>query len=246
MDVLGLARQGEPSVKSMRFVVTGCSRSGTKYMATLLRRLGVRCKHERVFNISRLVHNEEAVSTLQHYGEMEGDSSFLAAPYLSTFPPGTVVLHQVRHPVAVIRSHMGIHFFSDPYEPSEFLAFNHPDILTFIARHAPAVFRDENEVATCMRYWVAWNSMIQQVEAGSEIAYLRYRIEDMDESLLRRILDLIRVNYSDEDLQNVLQDVPRSVNRRPRNESISWATLPDGDAKRAVEELGSSYGYTVS
>jgi hypothetical protein len=43
-----------------------------------------------------------------------------------------------------------------------------------------------------------------------------------------------------------LQGVSRSTNRRPRDGSISWETLPEGDAKRAVHELESTYGYTLA
>jgi hypothetical protein len=87
--------------------------------------------------------------------------------------------------------------------------------------------------------------MIEQLEASPDVTYLRYGIESMDGALLRRIMDLIGVQCSDEELDTAVLDVSRSMNRRPRDESISWQSLPEGDAKKAVGELASRYGYSL-
>jgi hypothetical protein len=86
------------------FVVTGCARSGTTYLAELFTALGLPCGHEAVF--------APATSHFAGFGSRRGDSSWLAVPFLDELPPNTVVIHVVREPSAVIRSLVATKFFT--------------------------------------------------------------------------------------------------------------------------------------
>lgn len=101
-------------------MVTGLSRSGTQYTATLLAKAGINCGHEKVFGPwSGVLHLRDPFSV---HPSIHGDSSFMAVPYLDRLREGDWVFHQVREPLAVIRSHIGIRFFAEPFVASKDLA----------------------------------------------------------------------------------------------------------------------------
>jgi hypothetical protein len=227
-----------------KFVVTGCSRSGTKYMARLLSAVGHKCSHERVFNLYRYRSPESSIKHFESFPEIQGDSSSDAVLFFDELPSRTVVLHQVRHPVAVIRSLMGIRFFAEPYKPSEYLASDHQVQLEFVEKHlCPTIFKDTNEIARCMRYWVMWNQMAQRAEYYDSLRYFRYRVEDLSLPLLRNIVTLLGGGCGDDVLRAALASVSGSTNSRLRDHSVSWEALPAGDDKDAVEQLAITYRY---
>src|SRR5829696_4436432 len=127
------AERAWPHGDRPKFVVVGCSRSGTGYIAKLLWKVGVPCGHEKYFDIWRVLDRPSPSTFLEGFRQLQGEASFLAVPFVGELPAGTVVLHQLRNPVAVTRSHMGIRFFANTFVPSEFLAENHPDIARFVA-----------------------------------------------------------------------------------------------------------------
>jgi hypothetical protein len=229
-----------------RFVVVGCSRSGTQYAAELLKALGIRCGHEQVFDIWRFVGKEAPSDFFEPpYAHYEGDSSFLAVPFVTSLPAGTVVLHQLREPAAVARSHMGIRFFSDPLVPSIYLADNHHDYLAFIRTYCPAIFEEDDELARCMRFWTLWNRLAASAEGMADRGYMRYRVEEMDRGLLRRIVSLIGRERTDEELDAALAKVPRRTNHRQRDDSVGWETLPASAARDEMVEQALTFGYEV-
>lgn len=79
----------------MKFIITGCGRSGTNYVASRLNSAGVNCGHENVFTVNG------PVLDASYY---DGDSSWFAAPYLGNVFPDACVLHVVRNPLKVIES----------------------------------------------------------------------------------------------------------------------------------------------
>jgi hypothetical protein len=226
-----------------KFIVTGCSRSGTTYMSVLLSELGLVCGHERVFNIFPVTELAPPFDYEKMFGDKDGDSSFLAVPYIKDLPEGTVVLHQVRHPVHVIRSHMGIRYFAADYQPTMYLADNHPDFLNFIGRHCPEIFSDEDELRRTMRYWVQWNKMAEEGATASNVRYLRYRVEALDLRLLEQIIELLQIRVSALKTSQALASISRSTNARLRDDAISWDALPEGRLKSDIAKLAAEYGY---
>jgi hypothetical protein len=226
-----------------KFIITGCSRSGTTYMSVLLSELGLACGHERVFNIFPMIELTPPFDFVRMFAEKDGDSSFLAVPHAKELPPGSVVLHQVRHPVHVIRSHMGIRYFAPDYQPSMYLADNHPDFLDFIRRHCPEIFAYDDELRRTMCYWVSWNKMAQEASKIPNIRYLRYRVEALDLPLLVRILNLLSVDVPKERVAQAITDISQSTNARLRDDAISWEALPEGRLKDNIAQLAAAYGY---
>jgi hypothetical protein len=228
-----------------RFFVLACSRSATVYVAKLFWKIGIPCAHEKFFDIWRVMGPNPPSAFARTFPYRRGEASFLAVPYVDELPPGSIVLHQVRHPVAVTRSHMGIRFFAERFQPSVNLAENHPDITGFIRRHCPEVFADEDELERSLRYWVYWNRVAQRAEQRTDLRYMRYRVEDLDCSLLRCIVSMLGDEIPDEILDHGLSRISKRANHRPRDESIYWDAIPPSDAKDAVAALAAEYGYDV-
>jgi hypothetical protein len=213
-----------------RFLVTGAGRSGTGYIANVLTALGCLTGHEDIFGPAKLTDADEILWP----PEVPGDSSWLGAPYLDALPHGTLVLHQVREPVANARSSLRIRFFSTPswYR-------------SFAEQHAPAL-RLGSEPERCLRYWLEWNRMAERARELPNLEYFRYRLEDIDGEIVAAICARIGLEATPARIAEVLAQLPRDYNTRgdkKQDEDWRWSELPPGETKRAVERLAASYGY---
>jgi hypothetical protein len=200
-----------------RFVVTGCPRSGTRYMATLLAALGIRIGHEKVFGIREGLGMRDV-----RWKKWEGDVSWLAVPFLPV--DDAVVLHQVRHPLEFVRSVVGFGFLSDERADLPF-----PEV---VRRNAPEVYAPDTEVERGATMWRLWNARAEPHAA------LTYRLEDLDVALLLRLCELVELDVSEEQATKALAAVPTTINQRARDESVSWEQISP-----VVEEAAARYGY---
>ncbi|MEE9456763.1 MAG: hypothetical protein V3W11_06405 [bacterium] len=216
------------------FVVTGVGRSGTGYTAKLLTELGFPCSHEGIFFPAGEVSREKLLR-----GEPGpwGDASWMAPPAYGNLPDGVVVLHQVRNPVAVIRSHVGIQFFQKPNAYTEFaIAFT-----STLRWHDYAIVK-------CMKFWVEWNRLAETAARMPRFRYHRYRLEDLCDTgkgTLAYVATLLDRAPTLADIERALAAVPRNYNSRERDRGVSWKTVPALPAKDAVLELALEYGYTA-
>ncbi|MGH8681300.1 MAG: hypothetical protein ACREVS_16415 [Burkholderiales bacterium] len=166
--------------------------------------------------------------------DLPGESSWLGAPFLKALPKGTIVLHQVREPVAVIRSFLRVRFFD---EPSAYLRF---------AEARLPKLAQGDRVERCMRYWLEWNRLAERGAGLKGLGYFRYRLEDFDAALLERILAMIRYRCEPERVERAIAERPRDYNSRGdkgADSDVTWGTLPRGELRDALAELASRYGY---
>ena len=213
-----------------RFLVTGAGRSGTGYIASVLTALGCLTGHEDIFGPAKLRDAEEILWP----PEVPGDSSWLGAPYLDALPKGTIVLHQVREPVANVRSSLRIRFFKTPswYR-------------SFAEQHAPALLAG-SEPERCLCYWLEWNRMAERARTMPELEYFRYRLEDIDPEIVGEICLRIGLSATPARIAEVLAQLPRDINTRgdkSQDGDWRWSELPPGETKRAAEKLAAGYGY---
>jgi len=200
-----------------RFLVTGCPRSGTKYAATLFRALGVHIGHEQVFGVGEGLGGRPV-----RWRVFEGDVSWLAVPFLPL--DDVVVLHQVRHPLEFVRSVVGFGFLSD--ERAE-LAF--PRV---VRRHAPEVYEPATQVERGATLWRVWNEM------AAPHATITYRLEALDVPLLLHLCSLIELPVTEAQAAQVLESLPKTINQRVRDESVTWEMI-----EPIVGETAARYGY---
>jgi hypothetical protein len=146
---------------SIRLVVTGCPRSGTKYTTEVLRSLGFKAGHEQCFTPIK-----HAIA-----GSMnEIEASWMAAPFLPTLPRDIFVVHQVRNPLMVVRSllagdHLG---FNSPY--SRFVYKYLLSLPKGALPSAEAQIRAED-------FWLLWNLIIER--GVKNRASVRLKVEDL-------------------------------------------------------------------
>jgi hypothetical protein len=130
--------------RRLRVLVTGCGRSGTKYTAFVLQRLGLDAPHEKLGRDGICSWTMPVETEDRPYGPPSSQVSF------------EHVFHQVREPLAVIRSAMSFHADSWAFI-GRFI--DCPDDLPLPLRAA--------------RYWLHWN------ELSEAAASWRYRVEDL-------------------------------------------------------------------
>lgn len=217
LDAVAKKRSKYPNAK--RFLVTGCARSGTRFIFRLLNDLGFPCGHEWVFNPHKRL------------GFFWGEVSWLGVPYIKQLEDEVVLVHQVRHPLSVARSVLGIRMFTDRVAHGPFIDF---------LRHHSSVYDETNLLSRFMRYWVEWNTRIELAAPGRE--YLRYRIEDLQPESLVRFLggEVERGKIS-----AIFRKADRMENHRERDVSITMDSFPEGPLKTEFLALAESYGYDI-
>ncbi|MFW5847918.1 MAG: hypothetical protein ACOCVF_03280 [bacterium] len=198
-----------------RFVITGTGRCGTGYISKLLTEYGINCGHEAIFSYNG-VRNKFGYT---------GDASWLAAPYLQKY--NGIVIHQVRHPLRVINSLLGIKFFDNsaknPY-----------------SKFAKHYCKTTNDVLKdTMKFYILWNRMCE------ENAIFRYQVEKIDKSFPQIIQTIIpNHKYDSKKAYNVLQNTSKKINTRNK-EKYKLKDLPDGNLKSELVRLAADYGYIL-
>jgi len=200
--------------RSHRFVVTGTGRCGTAYLAALFRQIRIPCGHETVFG----------PDGPQEWGGRQGDSSWMAAPFL---PLDGKVFHLLRNPLAVADSLVGIGFF-DP-------KIDHGKYREFARSWCPQAFQTDDPILAATTFIICWNQMI------APHADMTVRVEEITPTVLR---DLARQVGAEPGLFYTGQEmvkVPTNLNSR-RRAGLDWSKVPSELADHA-EELG--YGVAA-
>jgi len=235
----------------IKYVVTSLPRSGTKYIASVLSKLGLSCGHEKHFTLAR--HGEDVPNAPFVYG----DASWMVVPYIQSLPPGTVVLHQLRDPIKVLNSNFppgGDSYFrswdkhaglqSDPLYgkiiPWKRFIWNHTKDWVWPNRIAEEKESPE-EIERLIHWWTNWNLWIESAATRrSDLTYIRYRLEDLDGSKLQKIAFMISESVMEvEHCNSVLASVSPTLNRhRKPNDKITLNMIPS-----TAKQLMRKYGY---
>lgn len=139
-------------------IVTGCSRSGTAFMADLLTQGGVPCTHEAYFGFPFFgcTYREGAIA----------ESSWLSAPFLKREKDrGALIIHIVRHPLKQISSMAHARSMEDHNFRSNLYTMTKELFLPTLRR-----LRLEDRY---LYNWLKWNAM------GEQYADFTYRLEDI-------------------------------------------------------------------
>lgn len=216
----------------LSFVVTGCGRSGTAFASRVLSLLGFPCGHEKTFGVKAVRTGN--IEFLRPGPDVWGDSSHMAVPFVSGFPRNALVLHQVRNPVKVVRSLVGIGFLS-------------PSFAAPVLKHLPQITADDSLLVKSMKYWVYWNELVETECADRDVRYHRYRVKDLgrlETGALAEVVGLLGRERSPEEYERAVGAVAKNINSRRRDQSVTWAALPEGDLKDRMAEAAQRYGYS--
>ena len=214
---------------SRLFVVAGCARSGLGFTSRILTALGAPCGHEDVFNPPAY----ECGATLMWPHNLAGDASWLVGPVLGKLPERTVVLHQVRHPLATIHGLHSSGFFERATSHRSFVQ----DIL-------PETRRGDSLVR-CMRFWLEWNRMIEGAADYEDLVYQRFAVEEFLDARICEIVALLGLARDVSTSRRVLQAIP-GVGRAADQHGMTWDKLPGGDLRDELIETAEGYGYGES
>ncbi len=221
------------------FLITGCGRSGTTYMARLLNNLGIRTAHEEYWSASVGMRESVRFTGWLASTATSGEVSGLAVPALAhedntvgsiLKEQGVVVFHQVRNPVAVIASLMGLRNFHPENRWLTNIKFNH--------RWLPILDQESEPLRRCMFYWTYWNEMLLGYD------YPVCQIEDTHNSV-KQILAGIEEVREDSQIDEAMTAIDeRAWNGGARDTSVSWRTLPAGPLKEQFLRVAHACGYT--
>lgn len=150
------------SQQPIPFVIASTPRSGTAYMAQLLSKLGVACRHETYFDRDRQTYFMDAP---------EGCVSWLSVPFLANLPKETLILHQVRNPVQTINSLIETHNYLKSLGPN----------MPFLRQHCPPLGRVPE-----VHFWQEWHKRIE------DFAIFRYRVEEIPIEKILQLLNRSR------------------------------------------------------
>lgn len=199
-----------PIPSTLRAVIVGTGRSGSGYIAQALTACGIRCGHEQVWGFGR------------RDDQLLVESSWMAVRFL---PLRLRVWHQVRHPEASLRSRITAPGHARDGSPMDRWQREH-------GKGMPELPQDP--VLRAMRRYVVWNLACEQH------AEFRWRVEDVDETLISDLAARLDVPCD----TSALTDVPTDTNRHTSHDA-AWTLddMPRGVDRDAVLRMGERYGY---
>jgi hypothetical protein len=194
-------------------LITGCPRSGTGYISTVLARAGVRSGHECVYGPVQV----------GPWKNVQVEVSWLAAPSLPL--PGVPSAHQVRHPLAVMRSLVGIGLFTRQTKFRE-----------FAEETCPALREELTPTAKAARMWCEWTRM---TDSSAQVCW---RVEDAAE-YAEEIA--VFVGVAPEVIAKAISETPTDVNHRRRAESLDLESIPEPLWAEVIRRA-KLYGYPLT
>ncbi|MCP4958277.1 MAG: hypothetical protein GY925_03300 [Actinomycetia bacterium] len=207
----------------MKYVVTAPGRSGTKYVAALLTNAGLNCGHEQVFN--SWGSNGRTIPAGWQSAPFDGDSSYVAAPFLPDIDP-TIVVQLVRSPLDHIRSIVGIGHVSDIKQPWVGFLNIHAKLDEFPPGPARAA-----------AYWVRWHEIIEPY------ADFLWKLHEIDTRDIADLADAIWLPWDMGSLDDAVATTDRTINARER---ADWVGLDDlGPMRQQVIETAERYGVPL-
>jgi hypothetical protein len=138
-----------------RGAVIGTGRSGTGYMAAVLKAAGLDAGHELYWHAHRGVR----------HSELDVDVSWLALPDIESGRWAGPVLHVVRHPVDTVRSLLGTRLFAESEMDNPYSSY---------ARVHARTVADRFDLAAAVEFWCEWNARC------AAVADATIRLEDAE------------------------------------------------------------------
>ncbi|MFV8781259.1 hypothetical protein ACNKU7_02445 [Microbulbifer sp. SA54] len=225
-----------------RFVITGCGRSGTTYTAKILSQVGCHCTHEQFFTGSRpsalqTLMARSGLRQLNWESAVIGEAAWEAAPWLPHLPDDTLVFHQLRHPLAFIRSRQ-----KKGWVHGRFRSRHLPNIPR-MSKTSFAALPLAEQAAWLARFWIDWNAMVELRAGGKR--YQRYRIEELDLHLLQNILDQVGFAHDGKQLRQAFEALPCNVNTRGQKREDITLELLSSSLRKELEDAAGYYGYQL-
>jgi hypothetical protein len=203
---------------SLKFIVTGTGRCGTVFFAKMLSSLGLPCGHESVFDYSADSVIIDRVSSLKNLSisdcsqfnnfidkkkevdwidisEIVGDSSYLAAPYLShPLVHQVPVIHIFRNPLEVISSYvLDFNYFRNK-TPDDKNIYNKKGWENRIYENIPELSLMDSQIERACWFYIRWNQIIS--DSCKFRKYLLVDVKNINYDILSEFLNIKIDNQS--------------------------------------------------
>jgi len=208
-----------------KILVMGLERGGTEYTAKALQSVGIKARHEGVYNSSGYVAWGESVDVdVSHYS---------VGYYEKTHRTDVVIFHQTRDPVSCINTH-ATHFGTAGWE--NFKSAYH-------YKQHPEIFGYDDPVDRAIAYYVLQNKTIDRDHSPS----FRYRVEDVDESTIDTFFSILE-KTPDYDFHSTVGQVSKSTNSsteglKKTNYDLPYILSRKSKEARELPTLIQEYGY---
>lgn len=210
----------------LRFVITGCARSGTKYTAQMLTLGGILTGHEDVFN---RWNDDYGLPEDWSTDAVDGDSSFLAAPHAAALAEaGLTVVHLVREPLDVIASVVAEGMLADLTIP----------YAAYVAAHVPDVAEQPPGPRRAAAYWLGWNALAE------DHADYTWRTGQVDEADVRALATAAGVKFVRTRVREALARVSTATNHRNATTVVDVDDL--GPLAEDVLDAAERYGVVLT
>jgi len=201
-------------------LITGCGRSGTKYITKVLELSGLDVKHEG-FGKDGSVSWPLAVNA-DEYPEYHEE--------VFKLPKFDVVLHQTRHPLKTIKS---------------FMVVASPSSWNFVYNHTP-ITEDMSLLDRAVRYWYYWNLQAESIaDMTYRIENLKGRWEEFC-GMLKIKLPYRKLREIPKNTNTKPKTKSHRKKLRRKSEFVKWSRIKreTGFYNRVVK-LGRKYGYKI-
>lgn len=188
------------------FVVTGTPRSATGYASLMFSALNIPCSHEQVFRPRSALQD---ILKWYEAGGDRGESCWMAWVFLGCLPGPITVLHTVRDPWQVVDS---LAHRNDLVQPDAVVDRGKAAMRDVIRVYCPEVYEHDNAIDRAAAMVVHWNRRIEEAVERNGCTYHRYRVEDVDGPMIRRMLGWLDLYRDQQEIDRALTEVPRNVN----------------------------------
>jgi hypothetical protein len=208
--------------------ITGCARSGTKYLAEVLSAAGVSATHERlVMRASGGVVRFDAARAGSV--EVSSDGVYRCAD-LAGLPGMRAMGHVIRHPRPVVASLVGRGMWEQGWGERR-------------CSEWPALAVESlSGIDRSLLYWIVVNRWLDARVGRDEVPVVRFRLED-PAAALEALCRLGGLKLDRERLREALATVPRDVNHRVETPPVEYDWREhDPRLREVAEEMVRGYG----
>lgn len=217
-----------------KLIVTGCGRTGSQYLSSVLQRIGIRASHESIYQCDETGSPRFVSCKWTH---IEAEASWLALPSLWATKKDTVVWHILRDPRKVYRCWTE-HKLLKPdgsYQPES-------PVTKFVHSILPECSQGTNEERV-IKYILGWNSLIER-ELKAFSKWRRFRIESLNAQYLQFLLEGVGYKFSLDQIQEALSSVSTDHGTCRHTTSVpEWDAIENHARGRELHEKAYEWGY---
>ncbi len=165
---------------NLDFLVVGTGRCGTGYCSKIFTDAGRNCGHEAIFTPKGPVRSN-----------LEGDSSWLAVPWLHALPTDIKIVHVVRNPLKVLRSWL--------FDQHNVISLNPTQVSKIYSDYMLYYYDIESQetaVDKAAFYYLECNRAIETCITEQHRPYRLFRVEDDPATIIRWVGSKKDVDFS--------------------------------------------------